>query len=176
MRRIIKRLLKRDSQGNLHLHSVQELIDDEAGTIAETTATTFKTCGSCARPVENLAELRGCDRCGALCCDRCAVACAVCSRHLCPACRRGFAEKHLTVCAECLSLLNERQERQDRLLEEKAAFERLLTVYQEQARIMQYGMFHTYPSGDLLVQLAEVGLVTRLKRLERMIEHHERRP
>jgi hypothetical protein len=175
MRRIVKRLFKRDTTGKVHVESIQELVDNEHGTISETTLTTLTTCATCSRPVEKLTEIRGCDRCGASCCDRCAIPCAVCSRHLCPQCRRGFGEKQLAACPECLSVLNERLERYDRLLEEKAAFERLLAVYREQVRIVQHGMFHNYPCGDLLEQLAELHLMKKLKSLERAITDHAER-
>lgn len=175
MRRIAKRIFKRDSLGNIHLESRQELLDDEQGTITETTSTTFTVCPTCSRPVEQLGELTGCDRCGTHCCDRCTTSCAVCCCHLCPQCRRGFGEKHLAVCPECLSALNERLERHDRLLQEKVAFERLLAVYREQIRIVQHGMFHAYPCGQLLEQLAESWLMRRLNRLERAITDHVER-
>lgn len=175
MRRIIKRLFKRDSLGNVHLENVQELVDDEQGTISETTATTFAVCDTCSRPVENIGELRSCDRCGTSGCDRCAMPCAVCARHLCSQCRRGFPEQQLTVCPECQSVLNDRLEQHDSLVRQKADFERLLAVYREQVRIVQHGMFHAYPHGDLLEQLVELGLMKKLIKLERMIASHERR-
>jgi len=175
MRRIVKRLFKQDNTGKVHMESVQELVDDERGTVSEMTATTFAVCQTCSRPVEKLGELRGCDRCGASCCDRCATACAICSRHLCPQCRRGFGEKQLTACPECLSILNERLELQDRLLQEKTAFERLVAVYREQVRIVQSGMFHNYPCGDLLEHLAELRLMQKLSKLERAITDHGKR-
>jgi hypothetical protein len=41
----------------------------------------------------------------------------------------GFAEKGLSVCDVCLRLLDERLAHQDRLVEDKVAFGRLMTVY-----------------------------------------------
>jgi len=71
--------------------------------------------------------------------------------------------------------LNDRLEQHDSLVRQKADFERLLAVYREQVRIVQHGMFHAYPHGDLLEQLVELGLMKKLIKLERMIASHERR-
>jgi len=170
MRRIIKRLLKQDARGNTYVENVQELIDDEHGTISETDVSTYGVCEACSRPVENHNDVRACDRCGRICCDRCAVPCAVCARGLCARCRRGFGEKQLTVCPECLTVLNERLEYQDQLLREKAAFERRIAVQREILRLLQCGMFHAYQPPGLLQDLAELVMIRKLKRLEASAE------
>ena len=175
MRTITKRSLKLDSLGNILAETLEELLDDEQGNISETTTATFNACEACARPIEDLKEIRGCDRCGRACCERCAVPCAVCSRRLCAQCRQGFAEKQLAVCQECLLALSERLGYHDRQTEEKIEFERRVTVLQEQIRFLQSPVFRTCPGGDLLADVAELWLMGKLSKLERVIAGRERR-
>ncbi|MBM4032141.1 MAG: hypothetical protein FJ291_10190 [Planctomycetes bacterium] len=175
MRRIIKRVLRRDSHGVVHFLSLQELRDDEQGTIDELVEETLSRCQSCAHPLERLADVRACDRCRVPCCDLCSTPCAACSRRLCAECRRGSTDPRLTLCPECLADLAERLEQQREDARQTAEFDRLLTVYREQARLIGSGLFSNYPLGGLIEQIAGLSLARKLGALERRTRDHDRR-
>jgi len=170
MRKIIKRLIKRDFLGKVHLRTVQELIDDEHGNIAELTENTYSRCNSCSKVVENIGELFDCDRCGISCCEHCTASCTVCSKRICATCRHGFGENKLTVCPECFSILKDRQEYLDKIDSQKLNFNRHLEVYREQVHIAQNGLFSRSLCGDLLRQLADLKLIRKLCDLEKLID------
>jgi hypothetical protein len=81
----------------------------------------------------------------------------------------------LTCCPECLDSLAERQQYQDRLLEEKLAFEQRLALCREQLRLADRGFFHTGSGWGLLQDLGEIMLIRKLKRLERDNRRRRRR-
>jgi len=171
MNRILKRLFVTDSLGKVHHQSIEELADDQDGTITETTAEIHTACETCSHPVEKTEHLTVCQVWGRRCCHRCLDAarsfCAVCGKTLCPACRRGFAPLKAICCTECLPALAERQDYEDRLVEDKIIFERRLAACREQVRLAEYGFFHVNPGGGLLEDLGEILLNRKLKRIEK---------
>ena len=174
MRRIIKKSIKGDNRGNIHHHSFQQLTDDETGTIDELVGETYSTCENCLRPL-SAPEIRACDCCSKLACDRCTVACSICSRFLCSACRRGFPDKQLTVCPECLRDLIERREYHEKMIQEKICFDRRLSVYREQVQLLKHRSYYLDFLGELIEQFTQLRLARKLKQLERAINHHELR-
>ena len=167
MRRIIKRLSKRDDRGRLHQESTQELLDDEAGTITDSTTHLHHACETCARPIEQPNQAVVCDRCQQPCCDRCVAPCAVCARRICPECRRGFPDRPIAVCPECLAALTERTERLERADRRKAAIEQLLALQREQIRVIEDGALRNAPLANIVGMIAEVRFLRNLRNLER---------
>jgi len=128
--RIRRRIINTDLEGRVLSERTEEVADDGRGNVEESQATAFHNCPACSRPIEKVQDVRGrCVQCGQQCCATCEGFCAICHRPLCRNCRLGFAEKGLSVCDACLRLLDERLAHQDRLVEDKVAFERLMTTY-----------------------------------------------
>jgi hypothetical protein len=128
--RIRRRIINTDLEGRVLSERTEEVADDGRGNVEETQITGFHNCPSCGRPIEKVQDVRGqCVQCGQQCCATCEGFCAICHRPLCRNCRLGFAEKGLSVCDVCLRLLDERLAQQDRLVEDKVAFERLMNIY-----------------------------------------------
>ena len=99
----------------------------------------------------------------------------MCGRRICPACKRGFPDKPLAVCAECLAVLTERVEQQERAARRKAAIEQLLGVQREEIRVIEEGFLRDAPLARLFAQIAEARLVTRLRAIERGLNDDARR-
>ena len=136
MRRIVKRVLIRDSAGRPLSVQSEHVTDDGNGGVQSTSERTASFCSGCRRPVTDLAELRGiCDFCRVReCCIHCMHQCQLCSRRLCGVCRRGFAGPPvLTVCEICRQRLIQRQVLQDRQSEFERAVIRHRMFHQDQA-------------------------------------------
>lgn len=177
MKGIFKRFIKKDPYGRVLSTTTERLVDNGAGQIAVNVCETVVRCSSCNRPIGDAGELRGiCHYClSNSCCVHCETHCAVCSRRLCCICRRGFAGQSLViVCPYCLMQLRERQALQDRLLAEKAAFERQMVVQREWIKLLQNGPLRKLPGGNALSSLGQLGAMGKLRRLERSIENRGR--
>jgi hypothetical protein len=71
--------------------------------------------------------------------------------------------------------LIERRDDQDEALRQKTEFERCLTVYREEARLLGSGLLGQLPGGDFVEQIAGLSLAGKLAALERRIRNRERR-
>ena len=71
MKRILKAFLKVKSTGERLHEGLEELVDDESGTITYLKKETLPTCESCGQPVEQSRIRTNCPVCGGRCCDFC---------------------------------------------------------------------------------------------------------
>jgi len=172
--RIRRRKYSVDFLGRVLSEHVEELTEDRLGNIEEVHAAAVYPCEACGRPVEKVVDVRGrCVECGRLCCVTCAGACSVCHRPLCGDCRFGFAEKGVSVCAECLVRLERRLARQDRLLKEKVAFDRAMAAYGQLMRLLPPGAVERGSISEVLAHIAQARLARRLSRTAGRIEKEE---
>lgn len=117
MRRVLRRSIVRDPDGQPLAMRSERLTDDGRGWILATTVQTASHCSGCRRPVVDVAERRGvCDVCHRReCCVHCIAQCQLCMRRLCGRCRHGFAgHPAVTVCVTCGTQLLRRQALEDR--------------------------------------------------------------
>jgi len=173
--RIFRRTITVDAHGRPLAERVGQLTEDGEGNVEETHAEAFYVCEACGRPVEKIQDIRGaCVRCGRQCCVSCEGLCAICRRPLCGSCREGFAQKGLSVCDACLAHLRERLAREDRLQEEKTAFERLMVAYGAQMRLLQAGIRGPGSLTETLSHIMQVRLQRRLTRMaKRLAQEHD---
>jgi len=177
MRRILKRSVRKDQHGRVLAVTTERLVDAGDGRLYLTTSNTFVECGGCGRVVSDAGELRGlCQYCGVnQTCVHCLTKCAACQRNLCGICARGFpGQSPLSVCPSCLANLRERQALQDRLLQEKAAFERQVVLQREWIRLLQGGALKRLPGGRAISTLGQLAVMRKLKTLERSLERGRR--
>ena len=172
MSKIFRRKINADFFGNIFFASMEQLKDNENGTIEETYLTAISRCEACNRPLEKTSEIRGrCIICGRFCCSLCVGFCSICNRGpICGSCRKGFAEKGLSVCSSCLPALKERLAHQDRLLEEKANFERTLAVYNAQIKLAQVLQQNKGKISNTLARIAQLRVARKIARLEQQLQ------
>lgn len=175
MSKIFRRKINADSFGNIFSASMEQLTDDENGTIEETYLTAVSRCEACGRPIEKTSEIRVCISCGASCCT-CGEFCTICGRGpFCGHCKTGFPEKGLRVCPNCLPSLQERLAHQDQLLEEKANFERTLAVYHAQIKLAQVLQQNKGKISNTLARIAQLRVARKIARLEQQVERENNR-
>jgi hypothetical protein len=176
--RIIRRTITVDADGRPLAERVEQLFEDGDGNVEEAQAEAVYVCEACGRPVEKVQDIRGaCVRCGRQCCVTCEGFCAVCRRPLCGRCREGFAAQGLSVCDGCLGRLRERLAWEDRLQEDKAAFERLMAAYGAQMRLLQSSGQAPDSLAGTLSRIMQVRLQRRLSRMaQRLAREHEDGP
>jgi len=172
MQKIRRKMLDVDFAGNILSAKAEELTDDEAGTIEETTVTARRRCQACHRPIEKIEQMRGtCITCGLACCSLCSGYCAVCGAGpFCGRCKKGWAGTGLSVCSDCQSALKERQAQQDALVQRKVAFEQMVAVCNAQLRLLQ--LIHQN-KGDVSRTLGRIGqlrVARKIARLERQLK------
>lgn len=162
--RIRRRTVNLDLLGRLLSEHVEQLAEDDQGNVEEIHATAVWACPACGRPIGNADSIReACAQCGRQCCETCLGSCSICRQPLCGHCRVGFAEKGLSVCANCLRDLLERLARQDRLMEDKIAFERLMTLYSGLMKLIQPGTHERRGSiSEIVGQIVHFRLARRL--------------
>ena len=171
MKRIFRRISTVDTLGRILSARVEELSDDEAGTIEETYSTALTCCEACGRSIEKVNEVRGrCSVCGQNTCSICSGFCAVCNRSLCDRCRVGFAEKSISVCSACLPLLERRQEYQDKLIEEKLDFERTMAVCNAQLKLIQLYQHNKGTLSRVILTAAELKAARKLAKMEKQLK------
>lgn len=71
MKKILKTFLKINDTGSKLYEGVEELIDDENGTITNAKTETLATCRSCGRTIEQNQARSNCPVCKGRCCDFC---------------------------------------------------------------------------------------------------------
>lgn len=170
MKRVLRRILKIGFGGRVHSAHVEQLIDREDGTIEELHASSVVECQACSRPLEKLGDIRSvCVACGRPTCLTCESFCAVCHRSLCGNCRIGFPEKALSVCDECLEGVENRLAQQDKLLQDKLTFERLMALGAAEMKLIQLCMYDRGSISELIAAFSELRLARKLARLERKL-------
>ncbi len=176
MRKIIRKIIERDFAGQLLSMKTERLTDDEAGTVEETNVTRIKRCEACRRPLEKTDQMRGiCISCGMSCCSICHGFCAVCGcGPFCGRCKTGFPERGLSVCSDCLAVLKDRLAYQDKLLEEKASFERLIAVYTAQLKFIQLLQHNKGSISGIVSRIAQARIARKIRRLERQLEQEKK--
>jgi len=169
-------MLERDFAGQLLSMKTEQIVDDEAGTVEETSVMRIKRCQACHRPLEKTNEMRGvCISCGISCCSICHGFCTVCGRGpFCGRCKTGFPEKNMSVCADCLAALKDRLAYQDNLLEEKASFERLIAVYTAQLKFIQLLQHNKGSISTIVSRIAQARIARKIGRLERQLEQEKK--
>jgi len=168
--RIRRRIVNADLEGRVLSERVEEVADDGQGNVEESQATAFHNCPACSRPVEKVQDVRGrCVRCGQQTCATCEGFCAICHRPLCRNCRLGFAEKGLSVCDVCLRLLSERLAQQDRLVEEKTAFERLMVVSGAMLKVLPPPPYENGSIMGVVAQIVQLRLAGKLSRVAKQL-------
>ena len=171
MRKIIRKILHTDLLGEVLSSRTEQLTDDEAGTIEESHVTAVSRCEACRRPLEKIGDSRGaCVLCGRTGCSTCLGRCAVCQRLICGQCGTGFAEKNLSVCPDCLPLLRNRQAYQDRLQEDKIAFERQMALLNTKLKLIQLWQQEGGSITELVSRIAEIRVTRKIARLEQQVK------
>jgi len=175
MSKIIRRIISRDFQGKVFSSRTEQLIDNHEGTIEERYETSISRCQACGRLIEKAADSRGhCIRCGLTSCTVCSGFCSICGRGpLCGRCRTGFPEKSLSVCSECLIVLRQRLDHQDRLLQKKVAFEQTLALYQAQLRFLQLLQQDKGGVAETIAGLARMRIARKIARLEKKLQQEQ---
>ena len=170
MRTIFRRKINIDLQGKLWGDTQQRLSDDENGNIEELEMEAVWSCEACGHPISRIEDIRGvCGTCLRQTCSTCEDRCDVCRSTLCPHCRQGFPEKGLSVCDNCRGALDACQVRENQLLEDKLAFERLMAVYGAQTRLIQAGMYDQDSMSGAIGRLLQMRLSRKLSQIEQQI-------
>lgn len=170
MKRILRRIVNLDLLGRLLSETVEQVTDDEEGTIEELHAAAYCTCQACGRPLEKIEDMRGtCVECGQACCSQCVGHCAICRSPLCSHCREGFPERGLSVCGHCREGLEKRLARQDRFQEDEIAFKRQMEVYNAQMKLIQLGLHDKGSLSELIARVAQFRLTRKLHRIEKQL-------
>lgn len=170
MIRIVRRFLKIDWHGRVRSAHVEQLVDHQDGNVEEVHAVSVGECQACRRPLEKLDDTRGvCITCGRSTCVACEHFCAVCHRPVCGHCRRGFPENAFSVCGDCLTDLEARLARQDKLLQDKLTFERLMALGAAEMKLIQLCMYDRSSISELIAAFSELRLARKLARLERKL-------
>ena len=168
--RIRRRIINADLEGRVLSERTEEVADDGQGNVEESQATAFHNCQSCGRPIEKVQDVRGrCVQCHQQCCSTCEGYCAICHRPLCRNCRLGFADKALSVCDSCLKLLDERLGHQDRLVEEKTAFERVMTLYGALTKVLPPPPYEKGSIMGVVAQIVQWRLAGKLSRMAKRL-------
>ncbi len=177
MSKISRRKINTDFFGNIFSVNLEQLKDNEDGTVEETHVSAIGRCHACGRPLEKTSEIRGrCIVCRQFCCSLCVGECSICKRGpICGSCREGFAERGLSVCSNCLPVLKERLAHQDRLLEGKANFERTLAGYNAQIKLAQLLQQNKGKISNTLARIAQYRVARKIARLERQFEKENNR-
>lgn len=170
--RIRRRIVNVDSRGRVLSERVEQVCEDDQGNVEESHASAVWACPACGRPIEKAQDIRGvCTECRRQCCVTCLEHCAVCHCPMCGDCRVGFADKTLSVCPRCLNDLAERLGRQDRLLADKAAFERLMGVYGALMKVSQAGPYESRGSiSEIIGEIVRLGLMQKLSRMAKRLD------
>ncbi len=177
MKRILRRLVKIDPDGRVRSFKAELLTDYEDGTVEELHVASILVCEACGRLVEELGDVRpACLNCGRSTCRHCGEHhCAVCHRPYCVRCRVGFVAGPLSVCGRCLPTLEHQQARQERLVEDKVAFERLMSVYAAQMKLLQLCMGEKGSIPEFLARVLQLRTTRKLARLERQVRQEHQR-
>lgn len=172
MSKIFRKKVNTDFSGNILSASMEQLTDNENGTIEEAYLTAVSRCEACGRPLEKMNEIRGrCIICGRFCCSLCVGFCSICNRGpICGSCRKGFAEKGLSVCSNCLPALKERLAHQDRLLQEKTTFEQVIAVCNAQLKLIQLLQHNKGKISKTLTRIAQLRVARKIARLEQQLK------
>jgi hypothetical protein len=158
MNRILKRIIRRDSQGNV-MHEHAEITVGDDTSVQTLSVETFQRCESCLRPLKP-DEPRGiCQICGRGAClsPACSARCSICSRNICGRHKRGVVagETRLTVCPICLPEA-----------ERAAALARELAIESSKAQLLHSSLLDRLPGIGVVRQIAELKLLTKLEKLE----------
>jgi hypothetical protein len=177
MSKISRKHVSTDCGGNVFSFRVEELNDDEHGTIEENHTAIVCRCEACDRPIENTSEIHGrCVVCGNSCCSFCIGYCSICKRGpICGSCRQGFPEKGLSVCSSCLPALAARLAYEDQLIREKASFERALAVYDSQIKLAQLLQQSKTKIPRLIARVMQFRVARKIARLERQLRQGDNR-
>jgi hypothetical protein len=174
MKKILRKILNIDLSGELLSARIENLQDNEDGTIEETNVAAIGRCQACDRPIENINDIRGtCFYCGRSCCATCHGSCAICGRTICQSCRSGFSEKNLSVCLDCGDSLEKRLAYQDKLQQEKNDFERTLQICNTQMKFIELLRQNAGKTPTLLARIAEIQIAHKLTKLERKTEEEK---
>ncbi len=164
---IIRRILKMDEQGQVHAAEVEQLLDYEDGRVEETYVSSVIRCRGCLGLLEKLGDLRGgCAECGESLCVHCQLTCSVCRRSIGQSCAVGFPERALSVCRRCYAALEERLIRHDRMLDEKIAHEKAMTIISAEMKLLQLCQYEDGSLSQLIAQFLQARLAHKLSRLE----------
>lgn len=101
--RIIRRLLKRDAQGNALYERVEETRAGAQGTETDVEFT-FQRCANCRKPLLGTEDVQpNCHYCHTQMCKDCKQFCEACKRGICYTCRSSFAPQSVSLCHLCVS-------------------------------------------------------------------------
>jgi hypothetical protein len=81
----------------------------------------------------------------------------------------GFAEKGLSVCDACLRLLDERLAHQDRLVEDKVAFERLMNIYGALTKVLPPPPYENGSIMGVVAQIVQWRVAGQLSRMAKQL-------
>jgi len=175
MRTIFRRKINIDLQGRPLGGSEERLSDDENGAIEQLEMEAVYPCEACGRPIPKIEDIRGvCVSCGRATCSTCEDRCDVCRATLCPHCREGFPGRAASTCPTCRQGLEACQAREDQLLEDKLAFERLMAVYGAQMRLIQVGMHDQDSMGGAIARLLQMRISRKLSQIEQQLSGEHR--
>ena len=159
MRRILKRIIKRDSRGVV-IHQHDELTVDDGTDIGVLSVETFETCTSCHRPLKPDDPRGMCQICLRQTCS-CGVSCGLCTRNLCGQCRHGVisisgqVKLRLTVCPICLPKAKR-----------AAVLANELAIENSKSQLLHSSLLDRLPGIGIVRQVAELKLLKRLEELE----------
>lgn len=172
--KILRKIIQTDLQGRLLSEHAEELYEDDDGNVLEMHTTASLACPACDRILEKPQDIRRCIECGRNCCSSCSTVCSICHRGpICGSCVLGFAEQRISVCLYCLQDLQERLSRQDRLLDEKIKFERLLTTYSAISKLTQSANHERGTLSEIILDIANIHLAGKLSSLTKRIERED---
>ena len=168
--KILRKLISTDLQGRVLSEHTEQLQEDADGNVMEIQSTAAQACPACGRIIAKGQDLRRCIECARDCCEVCATVCSSCKRGpICGNCSLGFAEKQIPLCHRCLAQLQMRLERQDRLVDEKIEFERLMNVYGAIGRLIQSVAHERGSISEAMLDLASLRLARKLSSLAERI-------
>jgi len=155
MRRILRRVVQRDSRGAV-IHEYAELTVDTGRDIGVFTVETFQRCESCGRSLKP-DDARGiCRICRRGICS-CAVECDLCRASLCHYHSAGIisGQARLTVCPICLPKA-----------ERALALARELAIESSKAQLLHSSLLDRLPGIGVVRQLGELKLLGTLDQLK----------
>jgi len=166
MRRIIRRDITRDTTGHVLQTGGELLTDDGHGSVFVTNRRTALWCPSCARPLTDIAEVRGrCEWCrhARNTCVACWSRCSLCNRVLGGCCTLGFSGRTSgSVCPGCLQRLQRRQAYEDCIAARQAAGQ--MRILQQREQLRRYA---------LKLQAQRFRTMTRLALLREMMRSRD---
>ncbi len=172
MKGVFKKFIRRDQRGRVLSITTERMVDNGRGRISLTTSNQAIQCPGCGRHVSDISELRGSCHycCSRTCCVHCESKCSMCSRRICLACRRGFTngQSLVTVCPYCLVKLRKRQYFNDRLLLNKVALDRHVTINREKINLINNGMVIRLPGRRAIVSPRWFNIIQRLNMIRRL--------